>query len=393
VVTAVKVQEGETVRPGQVLVQLDKTPLHTQLATLSEQRQELLQEMTALRIARQGETPAIANLTPEIQSRIDTRSLLTAQLASDPASLTPEQRQRYDLFQQQLTNRQSLNQLQTSNLETQIAATDAQSAQTQYQLQVEQGLLDQLQPLVQQGAIPRADALERSVNVNALRNQINQANLQKSQLQINQQQTQIETQRLQTEAYQSVQQQLAELDRDFDTTIQTNQRQLVQVAAQIKQVQHDLQSQDLRAPVEGVVFNLVHKLPGVVAQPGQVLLQVVPKESLVARVQIANADIANIREGMAVDVRIDAYPFTEFGSIPGRITRVSREAMPSTAQGPTLFPIEVKLEESLRDRQGNPLAITPGMTVSANIKVRSRTPISYVADELIKALDGARSVK
>ena len=85
----------------------------------------------------------------------------------------------------------------------------------------------------------------------------------------------------------------------------------------LSQTQLDLKAQDLRAPVDGVVFELGPKLPGVVSQPGQTLLQVVPNESLTAQVRVANADIANIRVGMPVDVRIDAYPFTEFGSVKG----------------------------------------------------------------------------
>jgi hemolysin D len=233
------------------------------------------------------------------------------------------------------------------------------------------------------------------VDVGALQSRISQANLQKSQLQLSQQQAQVETQRIQATAYQGVQQQLASLDSQFDTTVKTNERQLLQISAQLKQVQHDLQSQDLRAPADGAVFNLVHKLPGVVAQPAQVLLQVVPNESLVARIQVANADIANLQEGMTVDVRIDAYPFTEFGAVEGTVTKISREALPTSPQAPgqTAFPVEVKLKTQVLDRQGKPLALVPGMTIGANVKVRSRAPISYVADELIKAWDSLRSTR
>jgi hemolysin D len=393
VVTAVMVREGEPVKKGQLLMQLDKTPLYNQVETLSIQRGQMLQEVAALRMARQG--AAAGDLPLELRNRLQSRSLLTAQLSGDPTGLASDQLQRYNLFQQQLNNQSSINQLQTSNLQAQIATTDSQAAQTEYQRQVEQGLLDQLQPLAESGAIARADVLKRSVDVGALESRINQASLQKNQLQLSQQQAQVETQRTQASAYQDVQQQLAALDTEFDTKVEDNERQLIQIGAQLKQVQHDLQSQDLRAPADGAVFNLVHKLPGVVAQPGQVLLQVVPRESLIARVQVANADIANLREGMAVDVRIDAYPFTEFGAVPGTVTRISREALPTSEQNPgqTVFPIEVKLKTQVLDRQGKPLALTPGMTIGANVKVRSRAPISYVADELIKAWDSLRSVR
>jgi len=396
VVTSVMVNEGETVKKGQLLMQLDKTPLYDQLETLSEQRGQMLQEVAALRMARQGKFAAAAGeLPPELKNQIQERSLLVSQLSGSPAGLAPDQQQRYALFQQQLNNQLSINQLQTSNLNAQIATTNSQATQTEYQLQVEQGLLDKLQPLAESGAIARADVMKRAVDVSALQSQINQANLQKSQLQLSQQQAQVETQRVQATAYQDVQQQLASLDTQVDTTVKTNERQLLQIASQLKQVQHDLESQDLRAPANGIVVNLVHKLPGVVAQPAQVLLQVVPSESLIARIQVANADIANLEEGMTVDVRIDAYPFTEFGAVKGTVTKISREALPDSQQNPgqTVFPIEVKLKTQSLDRQGKPLSLVPGMTVGANIKVRSRAPISYVADELIKAWDSLRSTR
>ncbi len=90
-------------------------------------------------------------------------------------------------------------------------------------------MLDKLQPLAESGAIARADIMKRAVDVSALQSQINQANLQKSQLQLNQQQARVETQRVQATAYQDVQQQLASLDTQVDTTVKTNERQLLQI--------------------------------------------------------------------------------------------------------------------------------------------------------------------
>jgi hemolysin D len=160
VVTSVMVKEGEIVKKGQLLMQLDKSPLYNQLETLSEQRGQLLQEVSALRMARQGAV-ATGELSPELKNQVQERSLLMAQLSGDPTGLAPDQQQRYALFQQQLDNQQSINRLQTSTLNAQIATTNSQADQTAYQLQVEQGQLEQLQPLAESGAIARADVMKR----------------------------------------------------------------------------------------------------------------------------------------------------------------------------------------------------------------------------------------
>jgi hemolysin D len=399
VVTAVLVREGQQVKQGQLLMQLDKTSLLNQLKALTLQQKQLVEEIAVLRTARQGAPIATLRqsqigIQPELMHRVQTRLLLVAELSGDPSQLTPDQRQRYDLFQQQIRARLSVNQLQGSGLQTQIAETDSQLTQREFQFGVERELLTQLQPLLREGAISRTDFLRRAVDVNTLQSQMNQGRLQRRQLQINQLQSQVEANQLVADTYQDLQRQLAELDTNFDATIQEGQRQMIQVNSQLNQVQIDLKQQDLRAPADGVVFNLGPKLPGVVTQPGQALLQVVPSESLIARVQLANADIANIRVGMPVDVRVDAYPFTEFGSIAGVVTKVGSEAVATEqAPGQTFFPAEVRLDQQFLEQQSKRFTVVPGMSLVANIRVRQRAPISYITEELTKALDKMGSVK
>ncbi|MDX2232317.1 MAG: HlyD family type I secretion periplasmic adaptor subunit [Leptolyngbyaceae cyanobacterium bins.349] len=400
VVTTVLVEEGATVKQGQLLLQLDKTTLQNQLKTLLQQRNQLLKETAVLRLARQGQSIATLQrvsrtIPPELMNQVQTRLLLQAQLTGNPTGLSPEAYQRYVLFQQQLRDRQTITQIQGANVQTQIAETEAQLAKTEFQFRVERKLLSQLTPLMEQGAISRTDFLRRAVDVNTLQSQLNQNRLQKRQLQLNQLQAQAENRKTTTDIFQDLQRQLAELDAQFDGTIKTNQRQLLQINAQLSQIQMDLKHQDLRSPVDGIVFNLSSKVPGAIAQPGQALLQVVPNESLISQVQVANSDIANIQVGMPVEVRIDAYPFTEFGSVKGVIAKVGREALAMNQQpeNQTVFPVEIKLDRQFLERKTERFPLVPGMTLVANIKVRQRAPISYITDEIVKAFDGARSVR
>lgn len=400
VVTTVLVKEATAVKRGQLLMQLDKTNLQTQFRTLLLQRNQLLKETAVLRLARQGKPIATlqqvtGNIPPELMNQVQMRLLLQAQLSGSMGGLSPEQAERYQLFQQQLRDRQAISRIQSDTVQTQIAETEAQLAKAEFQFQVERKLLNQLTPLMQQGAISRTDFLRRAVDVNTLQSQLNQSRLQKRQLQLSRLQAQAESRKVMTETFQDLQAQLAALDTQFDNTIKTNQRQMIQVNAQLSQVQMDLKHQDVRSPVDGIVFNLGPKLPGMVVKAGQELLQVVPNEALMARVQVANSDIANLQIGTPVEVRIDAYPFTEFGSVPGVITKVSREAVTPNPQAPeqTVFPVEIKLQHQFFQRKTERFTLIPGMTLMANIKVRQRAPISYIADEILRVFDGARSIR
>ncbi|WP_088888815.1 HlyD family type I secretion periplasmic adaptor subunit [Leptolyngbya ohadii] len=398
-VTAVLVREGELVQQGQMLMQIDKTPLFNQLQSLLIQRNQLVRETAVLRMARYSarshEEMDAASISPELRHRVQTRMLLVAQLSGDPSSLSPGQRQRYDLFQQQLQDLQAVNQLQGSNLEAQAATIDAELDKNQFQAGVQQELLTRLQPLMEEGAISRTLFLQRTIEVNNLEKQLQQNQLQRRQLEINQIQSQVQGRRSVNQIYQDLQKQLLSLDQEFDATIQENQRRLIQINAELNQIELSLKDQDLRAPIEGVVFDLQAKIPGMVAQPGQSLLQIVPDESLIARVQVANHNIANIRVGMPVDVRIDAYPFAEFGAVEGIVTRVGSEALPidNQRQGQTVFPVEIRLQRQFLQQHVERSPLVPGMSLTANIKVRERAPIGYVTEELTKAIDGMRSVR
>jgi hemolysin D len=398
-VTAVLTKEGETVKQGQLILQLDKTALQNQLQTLLMQREQLIKEIAVLRIARAGKPleslqDNTLEIPPELLNRLQSRQLIVAQLTGDARQLAPEQQQRYELFDRQLRDRQALIKLQESNIQTQLAEADAQMVQTQFQLQTERELLARIKPLVDQGAIPKVSLLQRKVSVSELQKQLTQNRLQQRQLEIGHIQTQVEEGKRLNEMLQDLQRQLAQLDSEFDSTIKENQQQLIQVNSQLNQVKLNLKNQDLRSPVDGVVFNLATKLPGIVTQPGQPLLQIVPNESLTAQVQVANADIANIRVGMPVDVRIDAYPFTEFGSVSGTVSRVGSEAIKiGESSSPTVFPVEIRLEKQFLERQSEKLPITPGMSLVAMIKVRQRAPISYVTEEITKVFDGAKSIR
>jgi hemolysin D len=400
VVTAVLVREGETVKQGQLLMQFDRTALFNRFQELLLQRQRLVKETAVLRIAQQGKPlralgKSKVEISPELMSQVQTRLLLVAQLTENASSLSPEQLQRYALYQQQLRDRRSLSQLQKSGLQAKIAEAEAQITQTRFQLQREQELLSRLRPLVDQGAISRVSLLQREVNVGDLQKQLTQSRLQREQVEIGQMQSRVEDGKLLNETQQDLQKQLAELDTKFDTIIKDNQRQMIEVNSQLNQVQLDLKNQGLRSPADGVVFELGSKLPGAVTQPGQTLLQVVPNESLTARIQVANADIANVRVGLPVDVRVDAYPFTEFGAMKGVIVKVGSEAVPINQQAPqaTVFPVEVRLDRQFLDRRSQRFTLTPGMTITTLIKVRQRAPISYVTEEITKAFDGIKSVR
>lgn len=399
-ITAVLVQNGQTVEQGQTLMQLDKTELLNRFEALMRQREPISKQVSLLRLARQGRSVNLADpklkIPQELLSQVQRRNLLIAKLTGKPQNLTPEQLQQYTLFVQGLNDLRSLSQLQVSALETQTTGADAQLVENQARLRAERQQLSNLTALRQSGGISRTEYLRRVTEVNALQNQFNQNQVQRRLLDVNRLQTQIDGQKTIADQLRATQAELSQLDAQIDNTLQTNQSQLTQLDAQLKQAKLDLQAQEVKAPTSGVVFDLATRIPGLFAQPGQALVKVTPNEALIARIQVANADVGSLSNEIPVEVRLDAYPFTEHGSISGVVTKISSEAVPADPNqrnGQTVFPVEIRLDQPFLERQGRRFTIAPGMTLTANMKTQSRTPISYVAEPILKAFDAMRSVR
>lgn len=140
----------------------------------------------------------------------------------------------------------------------------------------------------------------------------------------------------------------------------------------------------LTAPVDGTVQQLsVHTVGGVVpaAQP---LMLVVPQENRVeVEAFLENKDIGFIQEGQHAEVKIDAFEYTKYGTVIGRVTHVSRDAIQDDKKG-LLYSVKVMLEQSSLAVDGKDMPLSPGMSVSVEIKTGERRIIEYVLSPLLQ---------
>jgi hemolysin D len=140
----------------------------------------------------------------------------------------------------------------------------------------------------------------------------------------------------------------------------------------------------LRAPVDGSVQQLtVHTIGGVVpaAQP---LMLIVPKDDKVeVEGYVENKDIGFVSEGQSAEVKIDAFDYTKHGMIHGFVDSISRDAVDDEKRGP-IFKTNVSLDRVSIDVEGHQVLLTPGMTVQVEIKTGTRHVIEYVLSPLLR---------
>ena len=170
--------------------------------------------------------------------------------------------------------------------------------------------------------------------------------------------------------------------------------ELKQIEAKIKEINFDKKKTIITSPVKGKVFNLIPQSVGYASTLGENLMNIVPDGEVEAKVFLSNNDVGFLRKEMEADIRIDAYPFTQFGSIKGNLKFVGDEVLPSDYQNPEpRFPAYINLSKQYLNKNGNTYKVRSGQSVSVNLKVRDKPVISLLTDAIDRAFDSLKGIK
>ena len=140
----------------------------------------------------------------------------------------------------------------------------------------------------------------------------------------------------------------------------------------------------LLSPVDGTVQQLaVHTVGGVVPA-AQALMQIVPREDQVeVEAFMDNKDVGFVQEGQDAAVKIDAFDYTRYGTVPATVTHVSRDAIQDEKKG-LIYSVRLALRKNSIAVDGKPMALSAGMSASVEIRTGERRIIAYVISPLIQ---------
>jgi hemolysin D len=140
----------------------------------------------------------------------------------------------------------------------------------------------------------------------------------------------------------------------------------------------------LVAPVDGTVQQLqVHTVGGVVPAAQTLMLIVPRKHQLEVEAMVLNKDIGFVKEGQTAAVKVDAFQYTKYGLIPAHVTHISRDAIKDEKKG-LIYSVIVELEKDTIQIEGRDTKLGAGMSVNVDIKTGERRVIEYVLSPLIK---------
>lgn len=243
---------------------------------------------------------------------------------------------------------------------------------------------------VEQGIIPQVKLVEKKQSLNESQRLLHQAQseIQQAQAEIKQHQSNYEN------VVRTGELTTLESDRkikEIQAQVVGLNAEIAQTKKQIQSLQFQLKQRVLRAPTDGIIFQLSMQNAGSVLQPGQAIAQIAPKGvALVFRAQIPNKESGFLKVGMPVKLKFDAYPFQDYGVVQGHLNWVSPDSkVVETSQGRTeSFELEIALDQTYIQNQNKPIPLTPGQTATAEVIVRQRRVIDLLIDPFKKLQKG-----
>lgn len=407
-IAAINVTNGQHVKADDVLLELDPADASADADTASDARYESLAEVARRRYAVAAAQDLIVQENAPNLPRGFERAALDKQIveAEGKIAFAPEIAETIRLRQRSVLSA-DLNQLadQLVALDKQIAQKEA----TRQRLDMSIAFQNQLMVTLGDRVQTRQDAIDRKVGT-----KINlydaKEELQKSQSQLASDQGQlIETEaalnELRSEKFKALSQFVADNEnKAVDAARKGNDAKQALAKAEAK-----LARTKLFAPIDGVAQQLTVTTIGQVVTTGQQLLLIAPNEGpLQVEALVANLDIGFVKLGQDAVIKVDAFPFTRFGALKGKVVRIAQQAVdeaeakralanvtasannsPSQTSAPGqpesfVFPVTIELSQTSMKIDSAEMPLNPGMTVTAEIKTDSRRVIDYLLSPLAR---------
>lgn len=355
------VAEGDLVKKDQPLAKI------SDVAFASEERGTAARQESLL--VKKARLSAEAN---------GTEFTIPADLSSKVPDIARNEEQLYQSRQRELKNAQSILNDRITRAQAQISESAAKMSRLSQSRKLVSEELAITEKMVAQKAVPQLDAIRLSRELNDISGQMNETAEQRqgyeAELSAAKKELDDSVNKFRTQA-------LGELN-DTET-------QLSQLGESLTAIGDRVDRSELRSPVDGIINKIALKTIGGVVEPAMKLIEIVPaddKLKIVAR--IAPSEVAFIRTGQPVRVKISAYDSQRYGALDGELVRIGANSVKDN-DGNIFFEIEVRTGENHLGTSANPLPITPGMVAQVEIITGRRSILDYLMKPVLRAKDRA----
>ena len=178
--------------------------------------------------------------------------------------------------------------------------------------------------------------------------------------------------------------------QDTQTELNKAEEDLAGVEQLMAQRKNQLEQTELHAPLRGVVKNVRITTQGGVIRAGDEVMQIVPLEDdLVIEAKVSPTDIAFLSKKLDVNIKIDAYDYTIYGDLPGKIVFISADTLKEDLKQGEQPYYRAHIRTTGRKFSGRPnekMDILPGMTATVEIKTGRKTVLQYLIKPIVKTM-------
>jgi hemolysin D len=310
--------------------------------------------------------------------------------------------------QTELASRLEAGKLETGQIQQQLLQNQAQITSAKELLIINQNIINKFEPLVKEGAISQLQYLKQQQDISTKQADVIRLTKEEDRLKLalaqSNEKLRNSTALSQEELLAKItinDKNIAEIDSQLTKVILDNQKRILEINSQVSEIdskltqaKETLKYQTIQSPVDGTIFELKAKSSGFVVNSSEPILKIVPADNLVAKVYITNRDIGFVKEGQKVDVRIDSFPFQEYGDIKGELIEIGSDALPpDQVYQYWRFPAKVRLDGQALLINSRQVPLQSGMSINANIKLRKRTVISIFTDFMVQKAESLKFVR
>ncbi len=362
IVAAINVREGQLVEKGQVLLKIDN------ITAASDLREGRAREL------------ALSGLVSRLEA--ETSGKKQIEFSKDVLEEAPEiaQRER-ELFQSRkagLDAETDILRRQEEQRRQELVELEGRLQKLEGSYELAKQELDMTAPMVEQGVAPQVDLLRLKRQVNDIRGDADATRL----------------------AIPRAKSALAEASRRISERVQRFRsetlKELNEARANISVVQANVSAQqdkvtrtDVRSPVRGTIKQLLVNTIGGVIRPGEDLVEIVPiEDTLLVEARIRPSDVAFLRPGLPATVKVTAYDYSIYGSLPAELEDISADTI-TDEKGEKFYRIRLRTDRNYLGTENKPLPIIAGMTVQTDILTGKKTVLDYLLKPILKARERA----
>lgn len=361
VVSKILVKKGDFVSKGQVLMEIDPSATQPELEAVQENLKYLQVEIERL-------------------ESLSKRKPFHPSLQTSKSDLLQIQKDIYNSIIDALQNQLLAKEIELKKIEHQISLTNREKERCDCLLKIAKEREKRLKTVLD--IIPRDEYDKVLSEILTDHNRISELEARLEELKASRRQVKAEIEVIKQN-----------FRADILKELSTQQKQATELKAKVEVISFRNEKEKIISPVDGYVHELfIHTLGGVV-MPAQKLISIVPINiPLVIKSSVLNKDIGFVKEGMEASLKIDAFDFQKYGMIAGKVRQVSKDSLEDERLGP-VYEVYIIPTANHLIVEGKKQFISPGMSLTSEIKVGKRRIIEFFIYPLIKYLDEGMSVR